>query len=68
MNTTITTNDLLKKQLKKVTKLDNGYGVLKDIDGRYYYIAPEAIKSPRTEWLTFESQGIIFIYIEEMYG
>lgn len=58
--------DLVGRKIIKVDQFANGYGVWRDLEDQYYYIAPEAEKTDRLDWLYFECQYIIYVYIEGM--
>lgn len=60
--------DVIGKKLIKVDQFSNSYGVWRDLEDNYYYIAPEAEKAPREEWICFELLNIIYVYIEDMRG
>lgn len=60
--------DIIGRKLIKVDQFANGYGVWRDLYDQYYYIAPEAEKAPKEEWLYFECMNIIHVYIEDMHG
>ena len=55
--------DLLTIKLVRRQLLDNSYIRCYDIEGRTFYISPEANKSRRSQWQGFWLQGEYYIYV-----
>ena len=50
-----------------ITRLANGYLKFIDTFSTVHYIAPEAARLGREQWLWFVNNGEVYVYVENMY-
>lgn len=62
--TTILRFDQTLRLLRKCT-LANGYGMYYDLLGNKYFIAPEAEKYDRTDWIGSLVDGDFYVYLRD---